>query len=145
MTVNRQAAGSEGFSFSFGSGFGFMATLAQGKGQGRSCDFELVSVGGTLRYCSNWPPTARPMKFMGQLGARDALVQPLPESCQRLCIQNAVAIISNANALLCTRGKWWTEGGEGSACTKGVAMAKHVMNCLFGHSINFRLYDAAAA
>lgn len=34
MTVNRQAAGSEGFSFSFcysfGSGFGFMATLAKG-------------------------------------------------------------------------------------------------------------------
>lgn len=26
----------------------------------------------------------------------------------------------------------------------GVVMAKHVMNCLFGHSINLRLYDAAA-
>lgn len=34
--------------------------------------------------------------------------------------------------------------GEEGACAKGVAMAKHVMNCLFGHSINFRLYDAAA-
>lgn len=37
------------------------------------------------------------------------------------------------------------EAGRQGACAKGVAMAKHVMNCLFGHSINFRLYDAAAA
>jgi len=26
-----------------------------------------------------------------------------------------------------------------------MAMAKHVMNCLFGNSINFRLYDAVVA
>lgn len=111
MTVNR-VNGSECFSFgsaSFQLGFGRVARVAH--------------VGPNKIY---GPP--RSSQLVTHLSGHC-------RSCQRLCIQNAAAIISNANALLSAQG-----AGQG-----GVVIAKHVMNCLFGHSINLRLYDAAAA
>lgn len=125
-----------------------------GKGEAAIANWYLF--GATLRDCSNCPPChCTPNEIYGPpLGpARSSeLVTHLSSHCPRAASGYAYKTLRQLSQMqmLCyaqgASGGGRKERGRGvSACAKGVAMAKHVMNCLFGHSINFRLYDAAAA